>query len=465
MKENYKDIFKKNFDQLEDDIDPQIIWDNIKPKKKKKNMLWFFLSSFLLILIVSISYLYFQKDANEIASSQTKPSKTVETIDASEKLNENQPIKEIAQDNHVLTADTYSNKVDEKLNQINSSRNAEQTFTEVKKNDLEPKPSISFSSRNSALAAQETEIQKDLVHDFSTKEIKKRVIDENLSFPDSIPVAEKIIVKNLDRLMLNELDFVGRKIPIRAMRFEQYPRSNNRNQFKELNKGFSLAVNSSYGFLNAERSVDPGANQNVYLHRIETVSELEAARINMLVNYHLSNRISFGTGIQYTRINELFEWQGNYKRTTNGEYVTEIIETPEETYFSFAEGEYEENVQRNMKIYNKTNLISIPLIANFHQAFGDFSLSIGAGIEANVFQFRDGYVLNELEIPVALQDQESSKFGLSYFGKIGVEYRLTDQLSFGASFGYIQMRHSEIDLNTSYAVKDLGLGLRYTLGG
>ena len=72
MKENYKDIFKRHFDNQEDDIDPQIIWDNIKPKKKKR-FFWLILNSFLMLLVATALYFTLQidKQADEFNHAQS----------------------------------------------------------------------------------------------------------------------------------------------------------------------------------------------------------------------------------------------------------------------------------------------------------------------------------------------------------------------------------------------------------
>ena len=302
--------------------------------------------------------------------------------------------------------------------------------------------------------------QDEILNKQVVTEIESRSNKESIESPD----IKKAIIKisYLENLYISSLSYDNRVIPNLYIDVEEYLTEEIVNSDnKEIDKKISLAVNGAYGFLQSNSTAKNSNNEQALVNRKNTVQELESARINMLVNYHLGSRISVSSGLQYSRINELFTWQGIYERESKGQYITEIVETAENTLITYAEGEFDERVDRNMRIYNKTNLVSIPLILNLHQGVGNFTFSIGGGVEANVFQWRDGFVLDNDNAPIALQDQEQSKFGINYVAKLGVEYSLNQQLSLAANFGYTKMKHSDSDLISNYRINDLGIGLRY----
>lgn len=463
MEENYKDIFKRNFDHHEDEIDPQIIWDNVKPKKKTKKFFWFMISSILLIVVASLSFLYFKADQDGVVGRDIQSSES-ESLQKVEEVVSKEVAKEVSSGQNIYK--DKSNLINKKVGQgqESSPRIAEPTFTEVKQKDNKQKYPSTESSIKAEIVNTELETKINSSDEFQLKTGNDSPVQNTALEPGTIG-DEKILINALSILEIAEIEVASREVPALWIDLDEVQSDKSEGAPENATKHkLSLAVNAGYGFLSAKRTANEQGNSDLLLSRTSTVSELEAARVNMLVNYHLGSKISLSSGVQFSRLNELFEWKGNYKRTTNGQYISEIIETPEATYFSYEEGEHEENVERNMKIYNKTNLFSIPLIVNLHQSLGAFSFSISGGVEANVLQLRSGFVLDDLGIPLALEDQQKSEFGLSYLGKFGIEYELCKQLSVAASLGYIQMKHTESKLNSNYAIKDIGLGLRYNFG-
>lgn len=473
MEDNYKDIFKKNFDDHEDDIDPQIIWDNVRPKKKSR-FLWFILNSFLVLVVVTALYFMFNidKEADEVNRAQSSEFAIGEDDGGGkESVNKNKNDAQLVQKNmasidKIIEADLKESKSN--LIEHASSQIPKQTFTEVRKqNEINIKLTnlpTTPRTNNERLLANTNEVKESVQND-DRKNIEKedlKIIVTNDLIESS---NEPITINYLGTLGLNKLLIGDREIPKLTMSISDYVAEQDVVKQKvKLDNKISFSINGGYGFLQANRSANNLGSEQLLNARNNTVEELEAARINMLVNYHLGSKISISSGLQYSRINELFTWTGSQLRQANGQYITEILETPEETFITYEEGEFDQRVVRNMKIYNKTNLVSVPVILNLHHAVGDFSFSIGGGVEANVFQWRDGFVLDPQNNPMSLQDQEQSKFGLNYVAKLGVEYALNEKLKLAVNFDYVQLKQTELNLKSRYNITNLGLGLRYDLG-
>lgn len=485
MEENYKDIFKKHFENHEDDIDPQIIWDNIRPKKDRK-ILWFGLGLLFAIFVSSFVYLSVVKDIEHrptIQSSELENhSMAKQAVQAKENTDSNKNI--VDTNNELNNQKDPSNKISETSTSKNSNllntRNiksavptkAVPTFTEVEKplakglnqnGFVTERSSISSLSNQKVLTELDARQNKIAETKVALKKIEKADVDKPIAQKESNVVFGNINALELLSIYEGQISFVERVKKELTLLPRAKQSDPERIKVKPSNQMFSLGLNAAYGFLNSDR-VAISENYSEQLdRRNDNLENLEAARINLLLNYHLGSKVSLSSGLQYTRLNELFTWEGSYRTTKDGEYIMDLTETSEGVITTFAQGEYEATETRNMRIYNKTNLISIPVILSLNQPIGKFDISIGGGIEANVAQWRDGFVLNEQGVPLELRDQETSNFGLSYVGNLGLGYTFNEKLKLSANIGYVQFKHSEVNLNTDYKIANVGIGLKYLL--
>ena len=475
MEENYKDIFKRRFDDHEDEIDPQIIWDNIRPKRKSR-LVWWRLGLVLVLLLAPIVYLYLQNDqwlnekdqASEFVSSGEDNIMEIGAIDAS--ANENS-ISEVSFNN---SQGGIPGKEETK-----TKSQPEKTFTEVNKRkveetnkivatqkDLKQKNVIRESRSASTVVVASSEerqnddrkipTKKDIVSDLLEVNAKNKQDGSHKILDSSNSEIGLELLNSLSPFLLvtKQTTYNLGMTPIAYVKVKE-------DHVKDIpSRGFSMGVSADYGILNTVRESN---SVDLLLGRLNTLENLESLRFNTLLTYHFGSRISLSSGLQYTRLNELFRWQGTFLSSEFGEYIDTVEETADGTILTLVEGEHEVEITRNMRIYNKSNLVSVPLILNLSQGIGKFNFSISGGVEANLLQWRDGYVVDEQDAPIALQDQEQSDFGLSYLGRFGVEYRFAEDLSLSANVGYVQLNHSELNLNTLYKVKTFGLGLRYFL--
>ncbi len=447
MKDDYKDIFKRHFDAHEDDINPQLIWENIKPKKKER-ALWMFLFPFLLVLGMVSLYLINNPTANELNNENTDlkfgqiPS---EELHASTEVITNNTQSLAANNNHQSSKENELvqnsiNRNEKFANNLLRPRE-KNNFTEVKKSPTK----VVFVDNN-------TKLDSNLLVE-QVKQEKFKSLDSNKIGTKSIAIAKldqledhwiielELKPKEKESMFLNLSAGGGKSVEVKSA----------------ISPKWSLATVGSYGIMSIARK---GDEEYVAL-RNETLSDLEAIRSNLFLNFHLSNRISLSTGLQYTRLNELFEWQGEYLQSKNGQYISEIVITPEGTVNNFSEGEYKERVSRNMKIYNKTNLISVPLKLNLHQSLGGIVISLSGGVEANVFNWNEGFTLNKQGIPIDLGKQEDIQFGINYTAGLGFEYLVTRHLAVSANLGLTTISSKEPNLTSDYQLTEMGLGIRY----
>lgn len=467
MKENYRDIFKKHFDNHEDDIDPQIVWDNIRPKKDRR-LIWFSLSMFFMLGSIAFVLFFYHGES------------TINGAESAKVIIDEPQIEQTATSDVVASKEVVESKIIKENIRISkpgklkseTSSGAEQIFTEVieveSENGNGNRKRIGNENWNGnesgngkrVVVGQAQWTLDDLPKDNELAQGSQDSIEgENMEEKES----EDVIVNSLfDLELLTQLNVI---LPVEKRLMYQLKMgpietkiNKDTEKVDKYFERFSLAINGDYGILKSDKNA---MDESLLQIRKNTLQDLEAVRMNALLSYHFGPRISISSGLQYSRLNELFTWEGEYDTIENGEYVESIIETSNETITTIIEGEHPVNKSRNMRIYNKTNSVSVPLILNLSQSIGEFGIIISGGIEANVLQWRDGYVLGESGAPITLQAQEKSEFGLSYVGNLGLEYPLVRNLSLSVNVGYVQMKQSELNYSTVYKVKSAGLGLKY----
>lgn len=486
MEDNYKDIFRKHFDTHEDEIDPQLIWDKVKPKKKKR-FTWIFLVPIALGILVFAFIFQRNEKAIEVGQSQVG----IETglvekdedvmADSASQISENLNQKKrgpesksiLEEKNDALVKSPFTEVKKKKIREANRSKKVqgekdrEQTiFTKAEKSEEAPE-SIFTEVKKIAERAEEifTEVKDNNGSKLSAEivELEKETLKtKDLGKTENLDKEIKSSIVRLPKVSMGKFVVADREKEDLRISFAKLKKFQIVESPENSVQSFwSLATNVNYGFLNSDTKseTDFAAYKQT---RIETVDQLEAVRANILASYHLGQRISFTSGIQYTRLNELFTWRGSYVEPVEGEYIESIEITNSDTIYTLRDGQYLEKKVRNMKIYNKTNLISVPLVLNYTHTVNKFSLVLSGGIEANIFEWSDGYILNEEGVPTTLKSHESN-FGLNYLASVALAYQLTDQLSLSANVSSVFLNNQEENLSTDYRITGVGLGLQYRL--
>ena len=451
MEENYKDIFKREFDRHEDEIDPQIIWDQIQSKKKKRR--FFIIPLFGIGALGLILFLVFfksdqtQNAATEISEKHKSPKVELKDFTDSKKETsqvenktispkDSQKINQTESDsqNKELPQASNESSIRKKEIKINSKRTVlENTRVEQTENQIDK-----INKKENTKVVQDIKIEQQQI--FASKEINSS--EANIAKKN----VNKIELTMLHHLELSQLVVEDRDKVSMILNYVAEPKVNEESSeeepsTKETKSYWALSAHGDYGLLSTTvMSPDFDAVDA----RSSTVSSLEAARTNLLVDFHCNELLSFSTGVQYTRVNELFVWQGSYLEPIMAVNTDTVI------------------VRRNMQIYNKTHLVSVPLIVNLSRQIGNFSATVSGGVEANVLQWRDGFVLGEDDIPIALQDQNVD-FGLNYLAKLRLQYQVSERIGLSANMSQVFIRSDETNISTRHRITGLGLGLHYKL--
>jgi len=485
MKEDYKDIFKKHFNEHLEDVDAEEMYAAIKVRKKrrgprrKKNKLLIVVVPFLLGAAFLIS--------SAVKNWQDKKSEKT----ALESNSNGQAMNDIHVSPQNPSSDDQSvnfTKPDESENISTNENNADEDLTKVIKqlNDVKSNAtnqklvdldiSISESANNSASANDQKSIAiNDNDAEINTSDPDEKRIDNLELVMPMTGDKQKLIVQGVDELESeNELSpriedvALLSAIDASVSYLSKKPRPllntavNVEQKAKETFNRWGIQAGSSVGLFSTNYKYGDISFENYAANRDLTESALEAISGHVLVDYQFHKNISISSGLAYTRINELFEWEGASLQQRSGQHITGVEQYPDgQENLVYSNGTYEALVDRKLKVYNKTDLIYVPVYLNTHHELGDISLNFMAGVKANVVVNEEGYILNQNFVDEPLSQENESIFKLGWSGGVGLEYTLRENLGLNLNAKYTYWTKDQSGISISYHIIESGLSLKY----
>ncbi len=240
-------------------------------------------------------------------------------------------------------------------------------------------------------------------------------------------------------------------------------------------KDKSLDIYYSSDFIDRKLTSDNELHTGYLNMRNQTEKSIYSFSAGIRFGYNLSYRWNLHTGLNYSQINEKFEYidpESNQTRIItikdyvylNGKIVDSII-TEEEVIIPGT---------TKLKVYNKFKTIDIPVIARYTLlANNKISLSATTGIFINLALNERGMILDkDATTPVAITSQNTtdnayfkSQLGLSLYGGLNLAYHLTSDIDLlfepNVKIQTENMTTEHYPLRQRYNTFGISTGLRY----
>ena len=503
MNEDYKDIFKKHFNEHLDDTDAQEMWKAIKvrkrggPKRRRKNK-----GRVIIVIILGLGFLFTtaiynfknkqssntalksQLDKREHAQLPTSDDQPLDTqgkyVSGANKLVLENRVsqdaipsdsKEVIEKGNLAQGKYLGDVTEQNLTKVeiqadvvvnnNLSQDAFNVDTEEETLTSDNEEDSQFLNQVVSVNGTETNTKDDQVTEGefpSRNNLGSAKENEKIG---GVEMASSEILKLSALQTFSIIPFtIEQVLPELKMTVQGIIAAPTNNGASKSKMG--LSVGGSYGLLSSNFESTSGASLAYTTARAETESNLEAFTTNVLFDYRILKNISISSGLGYTRINELFQWENNFVRDNFGEHhaATEIDENGVSN-FVYSTGTYQEEVSRKMNIYNKTDLVSVPLVIGLHKSVGEINVSIQGAVQANFLIGQDGYILNDKNETLVLGTDVDTKFGLGFKGGLGIEYPLTEKIGLQGNISYTKFSKNQLNVDVAYGIIDLGIALAY----
>ncbi|MDA9774002.1 hypothetical protein N9B82_03505 [Saprospiraceae bacterium] len=489
MKDRFEKDIKQIFNQHEEAVDQAALWagieDGISPKKKSRSF-WFLAPIFLLAL-AAWGYVFWPVD-NDLASSTTKVQSFSGNSDIL-KAEEIQPTEhsnagsvkietefvlssEVSSENLTLTDNILSTEL----------QNIANSKTLSIGNDYQADNSIALVNRNIENLNQNTlnsfadRAVNQRNHIFQIQENKQGSADQQNSVSvsgafETVTEKQQLAEINTAKIVFQDtylelnaqlIDYVSESLP-NSLKSNQIvknkepnlsmPKKKNSSNAQKL--GVLLYGSLGFGVKDYKTPLDYGQNS-------EAKEQIQAGISLGVFSY---KDFTFLTGLQYTMLTDEFTWSGAYNGSEVTTYLQEITYLEnEDVIMSFVEEAVETTITREISVFPKRHILSIPLSVNYTFPIAKKSMSFFASyLLSNQMASRE-FLFNSKGAP-GTYDIDGSWLNPNF--ELGLTYRypLSDKLSltFSPYYSFTSYKLQKFDLysehlNHHFGIK-FGIGL------
>ncbi len=424
---NLDSKIKEAFEQKESQLDKFDLWQEIEKelpenKKDRKFFFWIFFGGISIATIGILLSIYFGNPTEENNSLRKVTEMTTETKD-----------KKVKTNHHSATSLDTIKKIIKKIDLVKNKEvinSIDETLTKnSKKNTNTPK--ITFNQQepaNKIHHKKTTFTNTESAPNLTTKKSDSPLLRENLAnenLTGHSPILKAFVgipfLETLGPPLLNSEKRKDAPIVINKMKTTKWS--------AKLGTSF-LLLERSFSGIDAE-----------YIEE-KTASEAfrYAYQADGLIFYEPIEKFSIGIGLDYTVLEEVINWTGvidnNATEVQNDsasffEYVTTTF------YVPGTSTQYEITT-RNLRNYNRIQQWSIPIELNFVPLqSARFSLHLTAGAKFNFANKVEGKFLglsDEIKEEDEVYDLYKKSGVHQWYAGLGMEYKLTQKLSFLTNF-------------------------------
>ncbi len=485
-----------DIDALWGAIEPEVDAINAEKKKRRRGVFWWFFGGLLLLSMIAIGLFLSENDALDVAHLDTQ-NQTVEKP----------VIADFDKNKTAISTEDAVNDIAEK-EAAAANLNRENTLSDIQQKRLS-KPVIFEKSENfnAEKLGKNTILDKnaDLSQNKSTAweertfnekstifiaenqlDLKEKVEQKTVETRNSIIVGNsKLSVEHKNQLFLmpaisiNNIE--GTTSDLKRMTLSQDEKRAIEKDVREAiaeakkcaKKKFDVAVSFYGGVSLANRSLssngDSATTELVQL-RQDTEQNLETLQLGAQFNWqHKQTGLALTSGINYTQINEKFEYRNNqvtvdsiqgiesFYRNVNGDTIAIMGMIPQTTTATI-----------HKRYYNNYRLIDVPVLIGYRKQFGDFSIGAQAGVFVNLtLQTSGRFFANETDdIDIDEADIFKTNVGLSYYVGATIDYHLNEKWTVFAApnIRYFPNSFSKTNYGISqkYSLYGVNLGLQYS---
>ncbi len=457
MSSRFNKHIKDHVERHEYDVDPQEIWEGIlaKEKPKSRRYFWMLLFPFGIGLLAITTWL---------SHENLTPSTTFSNSNDTNQVELSVQDKVLSNYNKIVTLEREP-KTTEIITEISSEQPASKQ---------PPNSSIARQEKISSYfsSSKKSNLNSHSVLDHST--IEKSELSTNTIKPtqhqiSSISKETKSPSRLAEKPLLAELEQVKELIALQniinlppGLSYKRTaPVSHSRPYLVQdqsqisvassKQNRWSLGINAGYGFVG--KSIVSSSNESEAFDRSTTETPVELFSSELLVTYDISNNWSISSGINYQRVYEKFEWSGTFFEDHNGAIFQDV-----ENFTSIAF----EKVEQTTSIYNQYNYVDIPLYLTYSpRLYRKLRPALFAGLSANVINYNEGTILNQVSLPLSLSDTKNLQVGLKYVVGAAIEFPITEYLGLQLRGLYSLRNNSQRDLSLRYDYQEINLGITY----
>jgi len=260
-----------------------------------------------------------------------------------------------------------------------------------------------------------------------------------------------------------------------ALNFNHCAIRNNPNCFEPLIplRYFALDVMAGPDFFS--KTLDPSSPEfrEWVDAREETESYVISYGATARISAILQNGFALRTGVSINQINEKFRFTDpdeERSRVVNV-LIDTIINAPMDTTFVFDTLSIIESGERVRTVYNRYQMIDIPVVFGYEFNSGNWTFAPSAGFMFNIAFARRGEIISASGEPMSFEDGETgrnifrAKLGMSVTGSFGVGYRLDSRYSIMVEPRFIYRVNpitvSEHPVSQNYFTYGVQAGIRY----
>ena len=473
----FEKYIRDNLDKHTTEVDAAKIWDhvakNIDQKKNRRGLFYWLSGLGLSLVAVSIFFLYsFFNDTNAktyVNTEEQISSTNIETANDSQNPSLQQPVELVTNNSQEkINPNKNDNSLANNLESKNTTNNSPSAIvssnvktppnnTRVKLPIIAKNTTPHFNTNSSLFTTPQIGKSKNQTKKNILLEEKQMNLGQSVPTPmnEALRIENLILIKTIFPSL-----FKWHREPL-ALR-EAQPLSSL--VAADSDSHFSLSLFSGVGLSAKTLSSEDRMYTDL---RNTTESTLEYYALSTGFLYHLNTRFAIGSGVDYLLQIEKFEWEGDYEESINGTYVDTIYYSKTlDTTITYANGDHEVLIHRNMRIYNRHQFISIPLSVQYSLGLGRHELSIRPSILFNLVRTAKGYYLNNFGVPSLLQELKTQG-SIQY--QLALDYHIplseTWSFSVGSSLRWIPnsvLGENALLTQSSYKMYALRLGLSKT---
>ncbi len=449
-----------DMDALWDAIEPDVDAINARQRKKRRAAAWLWFFG-LLLLGSGAGFYFFNLSGTENLNKNGNENK-IENIADDQIIANNENDKEL-----IITAETTGKNDVQKPLPIISNKNKKDNirvgssqvaagFTEK----IIPEKTISENNKKSNFSGD--------IDPIANSKNDNNKIENNLAVRpteliqrlETAPLTFLIYKKNTAAYFIKQAP-VAVKNPVGLNLPEEKKHPMSKKAFR-----FSAGLNAGAGYANRSLEVLDSVGKEYLDIRETTEKSLETITLGLRLNARHRSGLEITSGLQFTRITELFEIQNKVVNTDSVPGIKFYAVNPNnDTIPVFGMVPRTTTVETHKKYYNRYTMFDIPVLAGYFVENGNWSLGAQAGIFANISLKTSGrFLINENE-DVDIEPLFRPGIGLSYYLGFSAGYKLSDNLEINIA---PYLRHytqnfaqPSFPLSQKYTLYGINAGIRY----
>lgn len=480
----FENKMKKNLSAHRGEVDIDALWSAIEPevdainegrKRKRRGVLWFWFGSGLLVLS-AVAFLFLKNNNTEIITSE----KT--TIVADVDLNENKKLnseknkendngdkieKKAVENNNLNKNKTAANNLDK--NKIIAANKNRESKSDLNQKNIADK----IGGDLKGVSVDENKnvgIERENQDGYLLNENKEKSSANHSS--DFLEKTQKgLSRKSIEKIQMLNASLVKGEYEhlekINSIFAKRAIKENNKKTINQIegdlpplppakkNVQYSIAING--GVSCANRSLS-GDNDLVAL-REKYEKQLETSHLGVQFTAEHKSGLNFSTGLQYTRMVELYERNETVVVEDSIFGVAYLAVNPNnDTISVMGQIPHKEITEFERKHFNKYTMFDIPFLVGYSTKNGDWDWGAQAGVFTNLsLKAKGAFLKNELE-EEEIKNLFKSKIGLSYYLGGSINYGLNDKVTIGVN---PYMRY----FSNNFAKDTYGVSQKYMLYG